>query len=146
MVALSCKTTPFLYSIYSSISEVVEACEIAASNRLAVPGWTFFEIFRAGKEGDCSNYNILKVSIAYCTSSGLPVGCAMLFQGWGDTNAGCFVRDSHRRQGIGARLVQELLAGETTPVRIHEGAAGSMKFWRSVGANNMDYIEDKWPT
>jgi GNAT superfamily N-acetyltransferase len=131
-----------LFALYDEADDIKGACAKAAHHRLAVNGWSFFEIYRAGRDGDTSEYIIDKMAMAFCNRTGVPVGCAVAFEAWGDYNAGCFVRDNWRRNRVGSKLVNTLLANERRPVRIHDGVVGSKSFWNVMGASELGYIRE----
>lgn len=138
-------TFDYLFSTSTTKEDIKIACERAASYRLAVNTWCFFEIFRDVKLETEREYKVHRVAMAFSNVTGDPVGCGIVFEAWGDINAGCFVRATCRRQGIGSRIIEDLLFNYNFPVRIHDGIEGSKDFWKKMGANDLDYIKDKCP-
>jgi GNAT superfamily N-acetyltransferase len=83
------------------INNIKKAAQLALTNRLFVPGWLL----------RCELVNILKYSynnyeIALAFKNNIPVGICLKKHRFGNNNQlMVFVKKSHRKQGIGRKLV-----------------------------------------
>lgn len=121
------------YKTFTKPDEIKFACQMARTYRLAVPGWSFFDIFDQivkGKKQSRSgwSYSVDKVTLAY--DGDKPVAVTLNFRGWGLSNIGTFVKRAYRKKGVGSGLIK----AHADPVRgqertWHEGCKGSSKFW-----------------
>lgn len=104
----------------------------ALSERLFVPGWSLrlqlLDIVR-------SPYSFFTIVLAIDSELGKPIGVLVLEQ----DQASCFVRVSHRRHGIGSRLLREGTRHHATSRLVAgEGVHGSVEFW------NQNHVEVAW--
>lgn len=106
-----------------------EACKLALKHRLYVSGWMLNGQLRGG-----AKYGAVRHASIY-TQAGVPVGVTVV------TNANdiqVFVRKSHRRKGIGSKLVahaMKCMGDRAAGIDAGTGLQnGSRQFWK---ANNV---------
>lgn len=89
------------YVVFESESEIYNACQIALTNRLYVPGWSIRSFLRSDRK------EIKLIVLAYDGERPIALGIILEEKYYSHSRFMVFVRKQYRRNGIGLNIFKK---------------------------------------
>lgn len=117
------------------------ALEEILKHKLAVRGWTFFDIAKRFPTPS-NDYEVHKIGLTYCKETLTPVASSIIwsfhprYEGYEGEYIGCYVKPPIRRKGVGSLLKKKMILDLHFQPKSLPGIKGSEKFWNNNDNDN----------